>query len=149
MLLLVNWKWKLNTREKILPVLLYSWICRGVKWNGSCFTMRKVCSSQCFNHCWFHNALCHLCSRRLEVVGDRENGRAWGRHAMGDACLLLACPFSLVSSTSKLLLRSRLCFMWYGSHFTVGVTLQLLLSSRISLLVINLLTIRERDKGWN
>ena len=34
--------------------------------------------------------------------------------------------------------------MWYGSHFTVGVTLQLLLSSRISLLVINLLTIRER-----
>ena len=35
--------------------------------------------------------------------------------------------------------------MWYGSHFTVGVTLRLLLSSRISLLVINLLTIRERE----
>ena len=63
---------------------------------------------------------------------------------MGDACLLLACPFLLVSTTSKLLLR-RLCFMWYGSHFTVGVTLRLLLSSRISLLVINLLTIQERE----
>ena len=34
--------------------------------------------------------------------------------------------------------------MWFGSHFTVGVTRRLLLSSRISLLVINLLTIRER-----
>ena len=36
------------------------------------------------------------------------------------------------------------CFMWFGSHFTVGVTRRLLLSSRVSLLVINLLTIRER-----
>ena len=34
--------------------------------------------------------------------------------------------------------------MWFGSHFTVGVARQLLLSSRVSLLVINLLTIRER-----
>ena len=34
--------------------------------------------------------------------------------------------------------------MWFGSHFTVGVTRRLLLSSRVSLLVINLLTIRER-----
>ena len=34
--------------------------------------------------------------------------------------------------------------MWFGSHFTVGVTRLLLLSSRVSLLVINLLTIRER-----
>ena len=31
-----------------------------------------------------------------------------------------------------------------GSHFTVGVMRRLLLSSRVSLLVINLLTIRER-----
>ena len=31
-----------------------------------------------------------------------------------------------------------------GSHFPVGVTRRLLLSSRVSLLVINLLTIRER-----
>ena len=34
--------------------------------------------------------------------------------------------------------------MWFGSHFTVSVTRRLLLSSRVSLLVINLLTIRER-----
>ena len=38
------------------------------------------------------------------------------------------------------------CFMWFGSHFTVGVTRRLLLSSRVSLLVINLLTIRERKE---
>ena len=31
-----------------------------------------------------------------------------------------------------------------GSHFTVGVTRRLLLSSAVSLLVINLLTIRGR-----
>ena len=34
--------------------------------------------------------------------------------------------------------------MWFGSHFTFGVTRRLLLSSRVSLLVINLLTIQER-----
>ena len=34
--------------------------------------------------------------------------------------------------------------MWFGSHFTVGVARLLLLSSRVSLLVTNLLTIRER-----
>ena len=38
------------------------------------------------------------------------------------------------------------CFVWFGSHFTVGVTRRLLLSSRVSLLVINLLTIRERER---
>ena len=37
-----------------------------------------------------------------------------------------------------------LTVVWFGSHFTVGVTRRLLLSSRVSLLVINLLTIRER-----
>ena len=42
-----------------------------------------------------------LRSRRLEVVGERENGRARGRHA----CLLLARPFFLVPTTSKRLLR--------------------------------------------
>ena len=36
------------------------------------------------------------------------------------------------------------CFMWFGSHFTVSVTRRLLLSSRVFLLVINLLTTRER-----
>ena len=40
-------------------------------------------------------------SRRLEVVGERENGRARGRHAR----LLLARPFFLVPTTSKRLLR--------------------------------------------
>ena len=43
------------------------------------------------------------------------------------------------------------CFMWFGSHFTVVVTRWLLLLSRISLLVINLLTIwirvREKRQG--
>ena len=42
-----------------------------------------------------------LRSRRLEVVGERENGRARGRQA----CLLLARPFFLVPTTSKCLLR--------------------------------------------
>ena len=49
-----------------------------------------------------------LRSRRLEVMGERENGRARGRHARGTsplACLLLARPFFLVP-TSKRLLRS-------------------------------------------
>ena len=32
-----------------------------------------------------------LCSRPLEVAGERENGRARGRHA----CLLLACVLFL------------------------------------------------------
>ena len=42
-----------------------------------------------------------LRSRRLEVAGERENGRARGRHA----CLLLVRPFFLVPTTSKRLLR--------------------------------------------
>ena len=42
-----------------------------------------------------------LRSRRLEVVGETENGRAWG----GRACLLLARPFFLVPTNSKRLLR--------------------------------------------
>ena len=52
-----------------------------------------------------------LRSRRLEVAGERENGRARGRHARGEgassplACLLLARPFFLVPTTCKRLLR--------------------------------------------
>ena len=42
-----------------------------------------------------------LRSRRLEVVSERENWRARGRHA----CLLLERPFFLVPTTSKRLLR--------------------------------------------
>ena len=42
-----------------------------------------------------------LRGRRLEVAGERENGRSRGRHA----CLLLARPFFLVPTTSKRLLR--------------------------------------------
>ena len=34
-----------------------------------------------------------LRSRRLEVVGERENGRAWGRHAKGFSCArFFLCP---------------------------------------------------------
>ena len=43
-----------------------------------------------------------LRSRRLEVVGERKNGRARGRHA----CLLLARPFFRVPSTSKFTLNN-------------------------------------------
>ena len=47
-----------------------------------------------------------LRSRRLEVVGERENGRAGGRHAPSPlACLLLSRVFFLVPTTSKRLLR--------------------------------------------
>ena len=38
-----------------------------------------------------------MSSRRLEVVGDKENGRARGRLAR----LLLSRPFFLVPTTSK------------------------------------------------
>ena len=38
----------------------------------------------------------------------------------------------------------RSVFVWFGFHFTVGVAGRLLLSSRVSLLVINLITIQER-----
>ena len=47
----------------------------------------------------------------VEVVGERENERARGRHARGEgatsslACLLLARPCFLVPTTSKRLLR--------------------------------------------
>ena len=52
-----------------------------------------------------------LRSKRLEVAGERGNGRARGRHARGEgassplACLLLARPFFLVPITCKRLLR--------------------------------------------
>ena len=53
-----------------------------------------------------------LRSRPLEVVSERENGRARGRHARGEgeatsplACLLLPRPVFLVPTTSKRLLR--------------------------------------------
>ena len=56
---------------------------------------------------------CGLRSRRLEVVGAREKGRARGRQARGEgdirapsplACLHLARPFILAPTTSKRLL---------------------------------------------
>ena len=50
---------------------------------------------------WINQPVHSLRSRRLEVAGERENGRARGRHA----CLLLARPFFLVPTTSKRLLR--------------------------------------------
>ena len=61
-----------------------------------------------------------LRSRRLEAVGEREKGRARGRHARGEgaplACLLLARPFILVLTTSKRLLR-RLVSRLHGDKF--------------------------------
>ena len=49
---------------------------------------------------------CSLCSRRLEVVGERDNGRSREtREGCPLACLLLARPFFLVPTTSKRLLR--------------------------------------------
>ena len=67
---------------------------------------------------WPDESTLSLRSRRLEVVGERENGRARGRHAKGEApsplaCLLLARPFFLVPTTSKRLLR-RLIHSWQG-----------------------------------
>jgi len=47
-----------------------------------------------------------LRSRHLEVVGERENGRARGRHACPLACLLFSRAFFLVPTTSDRLLRS-------------------------------------------
>ena len=46
-----------------------------------------------------------LRSRRLEVVSERKNGRAKGRHASPLACLPLARPFFFAATTSKRLLR--------------------------------------------
>ena len=73
-----------------------------------------------------------LRGRRLEVAGERENGRSRGRrerengrsrgrHARGEgassplACLLLARPFFLVPTTSKLrrlTIDKQLCRVW-------------------------------------
>ena len=56
-------------------------------------------SSDCFEYP-------SLCTRCLEVVGKRKNGRARRRHARGEgACLPQARPFSLSPTTSKHLLR--------------------------------------------
>ena len=58
------------------------------------------------NPCSGLPAVYSLRSRCLEVVGEREKGRARGRHAKG---LLLAHPFFLVPTTSKRLLRRLSC----------------------------------------
>ena len=60
-----------------------------------------------------------LRSRRLEVVGERENGRARGRHA----CLLLARSFFLVPTTSKRLLRRLHYFIYFIFLFQTVHTL--------------------------
>ena len=44
-------------------------------------------------------------SRRLEFVGERENGRARGRHAPSPLACLLAHSLFLVPTTLKRLLR--------------------------------------------
>ena len=45
-----------------------------------------------------------LGSRRLQVVGERKNERARGRHASPLACLPLTRPFFFAPTTSKRLL---------------------------------------------
>ena len=52
---------------------------------------------------------------------------------------------TMFDSTLWALLISQ-CFMWFGSHFTVGVTGRVLLSSRVSSLVINLLIMSPHRK---
>ena len=72
-----------------IPLVIQSVFSNGKKFKWAC-TLSK---SPLVTHT-------SLFSRRLEVVGERENGRAWGRHA----CLLLARPFFLAPTTSKRLL---------------------------------------------
>ena len=64
--------------------------------NLKCFHA-QTSSSPAPTDSWICSRRSNLRSRRLEVVGERENGRARGRHA----CLLFARPFFLVSTTSK------------------------------------------------
>ena len=63
-----------------------------------------------------------LCSRRLEVVGTRKNGRARRRHA----CLSRARPFSLSPTTSKRLVRRLL----RGRQFYFSLFLKLYFISK-------------------
>ena len=64
-----------------------------------------------------HERLNGLRSRRLEAVGARENGSAGGRHARGEgapsplACLLLAHPFILAPTTSRLTVKETLLIL--------------------------------------
>ena len=56
-----------------------------------------------YENCGVENS---LRSRRWEVVGERENGRARGRHArLPLVCLPLTRPFFLVPTTFTRLLR--------------------------------------------
>ena len=70
-LFFVNCKWKC----KILPVLFYSWIYCCAKWNGSCFTLQKLCSSRRFNRWDFISYLISIC--RLQIG-------AWVPYAVGE-----------------------------------------------------------------
>ena len=45
------------------------------------------CVVQVQSNCCAHRSQCNLRSRRLEVVGERENGRARGRHVRGEGPL--------------------------------------------------------------
>ena len=45
------------------------------------------CVVQVQSICCAHRSQCSLRSRRLEVVGERENGRARGRHVRGEGPL--------------------------------------------------------------
>ena len=85
-----------------------------------------------FNGCFRERSLRNY-KKRLEVVGERENGCAWGRHARTFllACLLLARLFFLVPTTSKRLLprliisKFNLCDLKYMCYngFTIKINL--------------------------
>ena len=128
--------------------------------------MRKRCSNWRYDCCWFDNALCGLDYEQslfflwsVEQNARHANGHArdWWREtgrprfARLAASPLLRVCIALTKSEEKERLLA--VFMWFGSHFTVGVTRRLLLSSRVSSLVINLLifelTVIKNDKGRN
>ena len=52
----------------------------------SAYGLRQIAESDRFATDWLR--ICSLRSRRLEVVGERENGRARGRHARGEGAPL-------------------------------------------------------------
>ena len=99
--------WSCHERNLLRPIrsITQIWVVNvnGVKFLQS--LLRRHFSGRAVVASW--NA--SLRGRRLEIVGERENGRARGRHA----CLHLARPFFLVPTTSKRLLRR----LWNASWF--------------------------------
>ena len=90
---------------------LRSYVCQGHPTTVSC------------NICWEEQTLPRLFyyfslrSRRLEVVGKRENGRARGRHA----CLLLARPFFLVPTQFQAPATAGYYYLWTATNVLMTV----------------------------